>query len=588
MASATISGAAAKSTSRRLASSLKPPHRSIDQATNYRPHPVSPLAPCLSHAPQLPTSPAKLSAMTHYGLKSAVAGPPKAGSLAKQVRFRIPATSLSHSRSTVVRPWRSSVTANQHSSLLYEAPLDASLGKPTEDEVDGWTTVRYRRHRRVNTPAHSSLPTTRHTVLRSPAREELMASLRGKCMRCLSRGHFATDCRDPLKCLKCRGSGHIARQCPQRSSSSSTPTTPPPHLDSPCFPPLVQTVMVRPGDPDSRPKETFTVAASSQEMDRELDSLSTHAVVAWLGGVRPDTSLRTVTRAFCSQFGVRANDIKVAEHYPEDFFITFTHRHHRDAAVAQRDFKYGSIDFRVRQWQLPTHGDHDDFQYHVRLCLEGIPLHAWNESIAKRAVTRSCTLDYVEEQSLRKEDARTLNLWAWTVDPSNIPKVTWLTIVGRTALVHEGDAPPAARNGLTFRVIVHLDLMEDPAGRGGHAAPRAYSWRLGVVDGESGPRDRHDPTPPCYNNNGRQDDDDDNYDNDRHGRHITRGSSWSSRLFRSLSRAPKERERERSESRREHYRDRGYGTGGRRHQADTARIKEQQTTRGRSRERHPR
>lgn len=106
--------------------------------------------------------------------------------------------------------------------------------------------------------------------------------------------------------------------------------------------------MVRPGDPDARPKETFTVAASSQEMDRELDSLSTHAVVAWLGGVRPDTSLRTVTRAFCSQFGVRANDIKVAEHYPEDFFITFTHRHHRDAAVAQRDFKYDSIDFRVR------------------------------------------------------------------------------------------------------------------------------------------------------------------------------------------------------------------------------------------------
>jgi hypothetical protein len=134
---------------------------------------------------------------------------------------------------------------------------------------------------------------------------------------------------------------------------------------------------------------------------------------------------------------------------------------------------------------------------------------------------------------------------------------------------------------------VHLDLVEDPAGREGSAAPRAYSWRLSVVDGESGPRDRHDPTPSCYNN-GRRDDDDDNYDNDRHGRHITRGSSWSSRLFRSLSRAPKEQERERSESRREHHRDRDYGMGGRRHQADTTSIKEQQTTRGRSRERHPR
>jgi hypothetical protein len=188
-------------------------------------------------------------------------------------------------------------------------------------------------------------------------------------------------------------------------------------------------------------------------------------------------------------------------------------------------------------------------------------------------VTRSCTLDYVEEQSLRKEDARTLNLWAWTVDPSNIPRVTWLTIVGRTALVHEGDAPPSARCGLTFRIIVHLDLVEDRAGRGGHAAPRAYSWRLDVVDGESGPRDRHDPTPPRYNNNGHRDNDEDNYVNDRHGCHISRGSSWSSRLFRSLSRAPKERER--SESCREHHRDRGYGTGGHRHQVDATSIKEQ-------------
>jgi hypothetical protein len=84
-------------------------------------------------------------------------------------------------------------------------------------------------------------------------------------------------------------------------------------------------------------------------------------------------------------------------------------------------------------------------------------------------VTRSYILDYVEEQSLRKEDARTLNLCAWTVDPSNIPKLTWLTIISRTALVHEGDVPPAARSGLTFRVIMHLDLVEDPTGKGGHA-----------------------------------------------------------------------------------------------------------------------
>jgi len=58
-------------------------------------------------------------------------------------------------------------------------------------------------------------------------------------------------------------------------------------------------------------------------------------------------------------------------------------------------------------------------------------------------------------------------------------------------------------------------------------------------------------------------DDDDNDDDDRRGRRNRKDDSWSSRLFRSLSRAPRERERERSESRRGH-RDKG-SIAGRRH-----------------------
>jgi hypothetical protein len=42
--------------------------------------------------------------------------------------------------------------------------------------------------------------------------------------------------------------------------------------------------------------------------------------------------------------------------------------------------------------------------------LEGIPLQAWNESIAKRAVARACDLHYVEQASLDREDTRALCL----------------------------------------------------------------------------------------------------------------------------------------------------------------------------------
>ena len=83
-----------------------------------------------------------------------------------------------------------------------------------------------------------------------------------------------------------------------------------------------------------------------------------------------------------------------------------------------------AISTSTRPWQRVTHGDICDLKYRVRLCLEGVPLHAWNESFAKRAVARACDLDYVEKSSLDRADTRALCVWAWTHNPSDIPKET--------------------------------------------------------------------------------------------------------------------------------------------------------------------
>jgi len=76
--------------------------------------------------------------------------------------------------------------------------------------------------------------------------------------------------------------------------------------------------------------------------------------------------------------------------------------------------------------------------------------------MAKRVVAATCDLDYVEEPSLRKEDTRALNLWAWTSNPSDISKVTWLTLTGKSVVVHDSLDPPTGSNrdrqGLTIRV----------------------------------------------------------------------------------------------------------------------------------------
>uniref|UniRef100_K3ZE08 Uncharacterized protein n=1 Tax=Setaria italica TaxID=4555 RepID=K3ZE08_SETIT len=145
------------------------------------------------------------------------------------------------------------------------------------------------------------------------------------------------------------------------------------------------------------------------------------------------------------------------------------------------------------------------------------------------------------ENSLLREDTRALNLWAWTKNPSLIPKVTWLTLTNSGIAVHDGMVPPPSsgpgRRGLTFQVIVHLDLREDPPDRDGRATLHDYKWHCRVS--------RHHRDDDDYDRRGREED------------------NWSTRLFRSLSRAPKGRDRDRSESR-HGYHDRNAAGGGRR------------------------
>jgi hypothetical protein len=121
-------------------------------------------------------------------------------------------------------------------------------------------------------------------------------------------------------------------------------------------------------------------------MEWELEWLNSHVVVRelpqHLHGI-----MDQVEWAFCSHFGVKSEDIKVSRCPPADFLITFTHQHHWEAVVAARGFPHNNLVFRIRPWQLVTLGDRHDLFFHVRLCMEGIPPHTWNESIAKHLVT---------------------------------------------------------------------------------------------------------------------------------------------------------------------------------------------------------
>lgn len=179
----------------------------------------------------------------------------------------------------------------------------------------------------------------------------------------------------------------------------------------------------------------------------------------------------------------------------------------------------------VRQWRLEAHAENVDQVHHVRLCLESLPLHVWDDDSVAKAIGYGCSLDYIEMASKMKTETKVVGLWAWTACPSRVPRVNWITLPARN-----GGEPAYGRRGLEHRVLVHLDIHEDPTG--GSLRSKKHPWRFNIVDGETKPRDRRERISRPVDRSRRRDQDEDDDrrrggggDRDRRGRDTGRSRS---------------------------------------------------------------
>ena len=116
-----------------------------------------------------------------------------------------------------------------------------------------------------------------------------------------------------------------------------------------------------------------------------------------------------------------------------------------------------------------------------------------------------------------------VSLWAWTTNPSAIPKVMWSNIVDRPSQQPIGGATPAGPGleGLEDRVLIHLELIEDfsPDAAGNiprNAQRHPLDWTKGVIDGERQTRESH--SSPAARGRGQRCDDDHEDHDDHRGR----------------------------------------------------------------------
>ncbi|WVZ78760.1 hypothetical protein U9M48_026416 [Paspalum notatum var. saurae] len=277
------------------------------------------------------------------------------------------------------------------------------------------------------------------------------------------------------------------------------------------------------GDPTTRPDEDVCFVPSSYAINASLREWEDTVAVTWAMRAPSSTGPKEVEAVLREEFQLRPGKVTVTGHHPEAFLINFQHPHHCDVAVKQGYAKRRGIDVRFIRWRSLSSALGVTLLYRVKLCLDGIPDHAWDPDIVERIISRRCALETIETNLINPDETKTVDLWAWTANPSSIPKKIWLSFTSQardaklsSVLVME-TPPEHWQSGSKYGVIVHLEEIHDYTVKSrdeqGNITPgirRLPRWNLGVIDGQPRPSRAfedfpHHPPPPRQQRDERRD-----------------------------------------------------------------------------------
>jgi hypothetical protein len=134
------------------------------------------------------------------------------------------------------------------------------------------------------------------------------------------------------------------------------------------------------------------------------------------------------------------------------------------------NFKLDGLDVHFRPWRAVSHAYNADLHFRVHVVVDGLPPFAWRPEVVDQLIGRKCTVQRLDDGFTTMEDTSSFGLWAWTPSPHCIPKVLWCTLVNKGAgglsskVRVEEDRPDQWKRGISFRVLLHVDAVEDFTG----------------------------------------------------------------------------------------------------------------------------
>lgn len=160
----------------------------------------------------------------------------------------------------------------------------------------------------------------------------------------------------------------------------------------------------------SRPDLEHCNIPHLEEVNQRVEFFSTRSMLVTIGGNRPYTDPKQVLGAICGCFSLDPTNVSVARHQPEDFRVTFTYQEDFDRLANTNHFNNGGRQLMLRIWSTRKGASGTAYRFHVKLCLEGLPMHLCAEEFVAWAISRSCYVHHAEEYTIRRADTRSYDL----------------------------------------------------------------------------------------------------------------------------------------------------------------------------------
>jgi hypothetical protein len=256
------------------------------------------------------------------------------------------------------------------------------------------------------------------------------------------------------------------------------------------------------GDPSTRTEEDTCFIVTSFDLDRARVDWENTAIVAWLLAPPSGADRSDVDDVFRRKFRLRSSDLSVSKHFPEEYLVKFSSTELRDQVMRTErcSFKLDGLNVHFRPYRAVSQAFNADLHYCIHMHIDGVPPFAWRPEIVDQIIGRKCAVQRYDDGFTTMEDTSSFGLRVWTPAPHRIPKVLWCTFVnkasgGLSSLVRVAeDRPDQWKRGITFRVLLHVDCIEDFTGApvldGGEAisdfTPSSRTLplcRLGTIDG---------------------------------------------------------------------------------------------------------